>query len=76
MRIFVIPVYIKNKKSANRNLCKKIWLEPHMFVYLNKNKMKRKALLTAIIATLLITGCKTQQQTCEPHTDKHECCEE
>ena len=39
-------------------------------------QMKRKALLTAIIATLLITGCKTQQQTCEPHTDKHECCEE
>ena len=37
--------------------------------------MKRKALLTAIIAILLITGCKTQQQAYEPHTDKHECCE-
>ena len=22
MRIFVIPIYIKNKRSANRNLCK------------------------------------------------------
>ena len=39
-------------------------------------QIKRKALLTAFIAILLITGCKTQQQTCEPHTNKHQCCEE
>jgi len=38
--------------------------------------MKKKALLTAFIATLLITGCKTQQKVCEPYANKHQCCEE
>ena len=38
--------------------------------------MKRKALLIAIIATLLITGCKTQQKVCEPYASKHQCYEE
>lgn len=38
--------------------------------------MKRKALLIAIIATLFITGCKTQQKVCEPYASKHQCCEE
>ena len=39
-------------------------------------QMKRKALLTAIIAILFITGCKTQQKVCEPYASKHQCCEE
>ena len=38
--------------------------------------MRKKELLIAFIATLLITGCKTQQHTCEPYINKHECCEE
>jgi hypothetical protein len=36
MRIFVIPIYTKNKRPANRNLCKKIWLEP---LYLLQKKI-------------------------------------
>jgi hypothetical protein len=47
MRIFVISIYIENKKSANRNLCKNFHIEPnkklaHRNIFYTEINMFRK----------------------------------
>ena len=36
--------------------------------------MRKKALLTALVITVLITGCTNQQETCAAYAEE-KCCE-